>query len=74
MSKDLFNINFLGLIINYKQKLVINSSNGLRRNSLILKTGYQESILSEVHEFQNYDTGAKYNPRTTCTEKPIIDF
>lgn len=73
-SNLLFSITFLGLIIDYKQVLEINSKNGLRRNSLIVRIGYTESILSEVHEYQYYYTGSEYQNSVSCTDKSIIDL
>jgi len=70
----LFNINFLGIIINYRQELEINNKNGLRRNSLILRTGYNERTLDEVHEYQYYYTSSKYIQNNSCTEKNILEL
>ena len=71
----LFSINFLGLIIiNYRQELEINNKNGLRKNSLILRTGYNERTLDEVHEYQYYYTSSKYKQNNSCTEKNILEL
>ena len=73
-SNVLFSITFLGIIIDYKQELEINSKNGLRQNSLILRTGYKENIVSKVQKYQYYYTGSEYQNSVGCTEKSIIDL
>ena len=70
-SLDLFSIVFLFININYKQQLVINNNNGLRRHSLILRLGNREHILSEVEGYQYYYTGSIYKTKDYCTNKKI---
>ena len=70
-SLDLFSIVFLFININYKQELVINDKNGLRRNSLILRLGNREHIVSVVEAYQYYYTGSKYQQEYYCTNKKI---
>ena len=44
----------------YRQELTINNRTGLRRNSLILRIGNSDSILSEVHDYRYYYTKSAY--------------
>jgi len=70
-SIDLFSIVFLFININYKQQLIINNNNGLRRQSLILRLGNWEHILSEVEEYQYYYTGSINQPKYHCRNLKI---
>lgn len=73
-SNLLFGINFLGLNINYRHELEINHKNGLRQNSLILRKGNVEYILSSISIDQYYDSGSKNVNKNDFTEKPLIDL
>lgn len=70
-SYNIFDISFLGFNINYRHQLEINHYNGLRRNSLILRLGSREYILSQVSLTQNYDGGSDYKKDNPSTEIPI---
>lgn len=73
-SQVLFGITFLGVGFNYKHELEINHNNGLRKNSLILRKGNDESILSKVSTYQYYGSGSKNVYNNDYTEKPIINL
>ena len=70
----LFNINFLGVTLNYRKELEINYKTGLRRNSLIYRKGNRESILSRVEDYQYYHSDANHQNDLGCTDKAIIDW
>ena len=74
LSRILFGITFLGANFDYRHELEIDHNNGLRKNSLILRKGYEDSILSRVSTYQYYDTGSKNVNENAYTEKAIIDL